>query len=139
VGGMDERYVKGAHREESDFCLRISRRFGFFLFDPLARLVHIGNRKGGIRSWTHQSNVKAQHHFDGNMYFMFNMLPLRQWPEYLLLSLYYFAINRAVLRNPKDFFTALGRFGKALKTGYRQSRQGPKRLKNPVTEAKHAV
>src|SRR5690554_5672372 len=62
VGGMDENYEKGAHREEADFCMRIYRKYGTFLFDPQARLIHIGNQKGGIRAWNDNAFVRAKHH-----------------------------------------------------------------------------
>ena len=33
------------------FCMRVFKRYGSFLFDSQARLIHIGNQNGGIRAW----------------------------------------------------------------------------------------
>ena len=51
IGGMDAQFEKGAHREESDFCLRYTDRYGPLLFDPEATLVHLGDQSGGCRTW----------------------------------------------------------------------------------------
>ena len=75
VGGMDENYDKGAHREEADFCLRVRDQFGLFVFDPEAQLVHIGNATGGVRSWNTKASIKAPHHYVGALYFLFKMIP----------------------------------------------------------------
>src|SRR5690606_11216154 len=32
IGGMDENFVKGAHREEADFCHRLTKKYGNILF-----------------------------------------------------------------------------------------------------------
>ena len=57
VGGMDDLFEKGAHREESDFCLRLTRQFGKILFEPKATVVHLGAAQGGCRNWVKNDGV----------------------------------------------------------------------------------
>ncbi|MEL6593553.1 MAG: glycosyltransferase [Bacteroidota bacterium] len=130
VGGMDEQYEKGAHREEADFCIRVSRAFGPFFFDPEARLVHIGNGKGGIRSWQGKSVLKSKHHFVGAMYFMFNMVPLRDYPLHLWMTILYFVLGPSLRKAPWMIPAALGRLLSASVEAFRKKRQGPKLLQS---------
>ena len=83
VGGMDAQFEKGAHREESDFALRLVKRFGLLHFDPEASLVHLGEPVGGCRSWGHNSGVHPLHHVCGEWYFILRALKLRtmSWRE----------------------------------------------------------
>jgi len=70
VGGMDAQFEKGAHREESDFCLRLTGRFGELIFDPEASLVHIGENSGGCRTWGSDRGIHPLHHVCGEWYFI---------------------------------------------------------------------
>jgi len=70
AGGMDAQFEKGAFREESDFCLRFTRRFGPLVFDPEAWLVHIGEKQGGCRSWGPSRGMYPMHHVVGEWYFI---------------------------------------------------------------------
>lgn len=128
VGGMDENYDKGAHREEADFCVRVSRKYGLFNYDPQARLVHIGNPLGGIRSWNSNRWLKAQHHFDGSLYFLFKMVPVSHYPKHVLATLLFFFYKKQVLSSPKVLITTFFRFIKGLFNGYRLYKKGPKYL-----------
>ncbi|NPA67867.1 MAG: glycosyltransferase family 2 protein [Chlorobi bacterium] len=74
VGGMDANYVKGAHREETDFCLRLTKKYGLMNFDPEASLIHIGEPTGGVRSWGYNAGVHPMHHITGEWYFILNGL-----------------------------------------------------------------
>lgn len=74
VGGMDANYIKGAHREESDFCLRLTKKYGLMNFDPDSSLVHIGEPTGGVRSWGYNSAIHPMHHIVGEWYFILNGL-----------------------------------------------------------------
>lgn len=101
VGGMDENYTKGAHREEADFCMRVYRQYGTFFFSPEARLRHIGNATGGIRSWTARSRImKAQHHYDGALYFLFKNVQLKHYPKHLVSLGLFFFYNKELLKRP---------------------------------------
>ena len=70
VGGMDAQFEKGAHREESDFCLRLTDRYGPLLFDPEAWLVHLGEPTGGCRHWGLNRGLMPLHHVTGEWYFV---------------------------------------------------------------------
>ncbi|MBE9257377.1 glycosyltransferase family 2 protein [Dolichospermum sp. LEGE 00246] len=100
VGSMDENYVKGAHREESDFCLRVTQKYGQFIYDPDADLVHIGNIQGGCRTWTSNKQIMADHHFFGGTYFILKNIPINQYPDHLFCAFRYFVFNSNNLQNP---------------------------------------
>lgn len=119
IGGMDENYDKGAYREESDFCLRYTRKYGNLIFDPEAYLVHIGNPSGGTRSWKSSKGViHAQQHMFGAWYFMFREIPLIAWPEYAYLTTRRFILHKKLLKRfhlfPKAIFMFLSAFFSAL-------------------------
>lgn len=114
IGGMDENYEKGAHREEADFCIRMVRKFGPFLFDPAAKLIHIGNQKGGIRSWNDSRYIKAQHNLVGAIYFDLKMAKPIYYLDYFTATLRYFAINKTILTRPALYFPLFKRFIRSL-------------------------
>ena len=124
VGGMDENYEKGAHREEADFCLRIYRRFGNFLFDPQARLIHIGNQKGGIRAWNDNDYVKAKHHMVGAIYFVLQTAPKKYWWVFIPDMFRYFLLNKTILKRPRLWSLAFGRFLSAFQEAIQKQRKG---------------
>lgn len=73
VGGMDAQFEKGGHREEADFCLRYTDRFGPLNFDPNSSVIHLQVRGGGCRSGTEQSKKPARiapHHLQCEWYFL---------------------------------------------------------------------
>ncbi len=127
-GGMDEQYEKGAHREEADFGLRLTRNGGRLIFDPFASLVHIGSAEGGIRSWQQGETIKALHHMVGDLYLLRRQIPLSQWPEYLALSLRYFVFPKGPRTPWKHWTTALRRYLKAWRIAGRKIKEGPKYL-----------
>ena len=128
VGGMDENYVKGAHREEADFCLRVVEQYGTFIFDPEALLIHIGNVKGGIRSWNEDILVKAQHHFDGAMYLLHKMVPFRSLPDHLFATLFFFFYDKNLWKRPHLLLITGWRLLKGIRNGWLLKRRGPKYL-----------
>lgn len=128
VGGMDENYDKGAHREEADFCVRVSRKYGLLNYDPQARLVHIGNPLGGIRSWNSNRWLKAQHHFDGSLYFLFKMVPFTHLPKHIFATLLFFFYKKQVLKSPKILIMTFLRFIKGIGNGYSLYKKGPQYL-----------
>ena len=115
VGGMDENYEKGAHREEADFCLRLTRRFGPLLFDSGAKLVHIGNDQGGIRSWNDNQFVKAEHNIVGAIYFDLKIPRLRYRFEFHIGTLRYFLFNKVILSRPGLYLIVLKRLIKSYR------------------------
>ena len=128
VGGMDENYEKGAHREEGDFCLRVSRKYGNFLFDPQARLIHIGNAKGGIRSWNDSDYIKAKHNIIVAIYFDLKMSPIRYRHEYFFATLRYFILNKTILSRPRLYFSVIKRVIASFFKAYKLYKAEPKYL-----------
>ena len=117
IGGMDERFERGAYREETDFCLRYTKKFGKFIFNPKAELIHIGNPEGGSHSWENQI-VQGAHHAFGGWYLMFRHLQLSLWPRYSYHMLRRFILHRKLARNihylPKAVTVFLASFIKAV-------------------------
>lgn len=70
VGGMDYNFVKGAHREESDFCLRLTIKYGQLNFDAAATVIHLGAAGGGCRNWGKNEGIHPIHHVFGEWYFI---------------------------------------------------------------------
>lgn len=133
VGGMDAQFEKGAHREESDFALRLVKRFGLLHFDPEASLVHLGEPVGGCRSWGHNSGVHPLHHVCGEWYFILRALKLRtmSWreaPFHLYCLIQRQILNRSNLRSLRIVLNAC----RQSIRGYSLARQkiiaGPKLL-----------
>lgn len=129
VGGMDENYEKGAHREEGDFCLRVSQKYGNFLFDPQAKLIHIGNKTGGIRSWNDNDYIKAKHNMIGAIYFDLKMAPLKYKHEYLFATLRYLILNKTILSRPKLYYPVLKRVVSSFFKAYKLYKSEPKYIK----------
>lgn len=128
VGGMDENYKKGAHREEGDFCLRISRKYGRFIYDPFAKLEHIGSIEGGIRSWNDSDYIKAKHNMVGAIYFCLKMAPISYKHEYYFAALRYFILNKTILMKPQLYIPVIKRSISALIEAHKLYRKGPKYL-----------
>ncbi len=99
VGGMDANFTKGARREETEFNLRYTKRYGHLVFDPEASLVHLSG-DGGSRAWGHVRRIVPMHHIIGHWYFL--LATIRNGvisPREIVLELRYIGI--ALLRNPK--------------------------------------
>lgn len=126
VGGMDENYEKGAHREEGDFCLRVSEKYGDFTFDPRAKLIHIGNAAGGIRSWNDNNYIKAQHNIVGAIYFDLKMAPFKYRFEYLFSTLRYFILNKTIISRPKLYYKVFSRCFNSLIIAIKLYNSGPR-------------
>ncbi len=81
LGGMDESFVNGAHKEETDFLFRAKKKKIKVLFDPKCNLIHLKNKTGGIRSFNTISKIfysmfgdlyfSMKHFFNSN--FIFNI------------------------------------------------------------------
>jgi glycosyltransferase involved in cell wall biosynthesis len=74
VGGMDAQFEKGAHREESDFCLRFTQQYGELIFAPEASVIHLSVGSGGCRSWGINRGIHPLHHITGEWYFLLKNL-----------------------------------------------------------------
>lgn len=128
IGGMDERFEKGAHREESDFNTRYTNKFGDYHYLPECALIHIGRRTGGVRTWDgiRSKVVKAQHHYDGAFYFLFKNIPLKHWLIHLTSLKLFFFYRKEFLRRPDWLIISIGRWMKGFYQGYQLHRKGPK-------------
>ncbi len=67
INGFDMQFEKGAFREESDFCLRLARKFGLMKFDPAASIQHLKAESGGCRTGSDEILI---HHSIGEWYFI---------------------------------------------------------------------
>lgn len=90
VGGMDAQFERGAHREESDFCLRFVKKYGSLIFDPEASVIHLQASAGGCRTWGENKGVHPLHHVVGEWYFIiknfFNgNIAVRELPDHLFV------------------------------------------------------
>lgn len=99
VGGMDAWFEKGARREETEFNLRYTKRYGPLVFDPEAGLTHL-SAGGGSRTWGHVRRTVPMHHIVGHWYFLLRAIRDRTLgARGLLLELRHIAI--ALLKNPQ--------------------------------------
>jgi len=90
LGGMDERYERGAHREESDFAMRFIRAGYRFYYNPKCSIYHLGAKivqGGGARSWKANKELWYFHHCIGDWYFFFGYCSWRNYFPLLNLSL----------------------------------------------------
>lgn len=131
VGGMDAQFEKGAHREESDFCLRLTDRYGLLTFDPKATLVHLGEPVGGCRNWGANDGIHPMHHVAGEWYFLLKNLRggqifWRDLPHHLLALIRRQIFNRANLHSPRSLVEATLRSGSGLRVAIAKLRAGPR-------------
>jgi len=126
IGGMDENFVKGAHREESDFNHRYTKKFGWYLFDPRCSLIHIGRQTGGVRSWNKSVKTKAQHHFDGAFYFIFKDVKIKHYPVHLFATLFFFFYRKEIIRRPDLAIVTFLKLIRGIFNGLILLKNGPK-------------
>ena len=103
LGGMDENYEKGAHREESDFAMRFRRAGYRFQYRSKCRVIHLGARGvrgGGARTWQGGREFWYFHHCVGDWYFNLGFGNIRTIVPLLVWSLRHFVFNRRSLNNP---------------------------------------
>lgn len=51
LGGMDANFIKGAHREETDFLFKAAQKKIKVFFDPRSQVIHLKGVTGGIRNF----------------------------------------------------------------------------------------
>jgi glycosyltransferase involved in cell wall biosynthesis len=130
VGGMDARFTKGAHREESDFCLRYSQRYGAFSYEPSASLIHLQVAEGGCRTWGASESLRPFHHVVGEWYLITKGLTcgyvrVRHLPD-LLLHLFLRQIwHRENRWRPIRVARASLQSLRGLRRAWAQTREGP--------------
>ena len=126
IGGMDENYVKGAFREESDFCSRLVKKYGLLQFDPDAFIVHIGASSGGLRTFGKEKVVRGRHHFNGFFYYLLRNVRLWDYPLHILSFVSVFYKRKNLIQNPSTIFTLIARTIKGFTNGILMALGGPK-------------
>ncbi len=137
VGGMDAQFEKGAHREESDFCLRLTQRYGSLRFDPDASLVHLAASKGGCRNWGMNRGIHPLHHVTGEWYFILKNLREKRilWRDlpHHLLQLYLRQIWSADNKwRPGRILSAVQRSAEGCQVARQKLKEGPKYLSEHI-------
>lgn len=103
VGGMDERFMRGAFREESDFGLRWSKSGRVIHYRPDVSLYHLGGAgvaDGGARHWTRKTHWMGWHHYFGSWYFLLNHTTWKSLPYLLAVDLRSAGFNKRTLKTP---------------------------------------
>ncbi len=105
LGGMDESFINGAHKEETDFLFRAKKKKIKVLFDPKCSLVHLKNKTGGIRSFNPIS--KIFYSMFGDLYFSMKHF----FNSNFILNIYFFLrrffLNRQSINIYNLFITLL--------------------------------
>jgi len=132
AGGMDAWFEKGARREETEFNLRYTKRYGMLVFDPTASLIHL-SAGGGSRTWGRVLRTVPMHHIIGHWYFLLRAVRDKTLGvRGLAMELRYVAI--ALLKNPQvgwDPFVFLQNAGRAawgLAIALVRLARGPRRI-----------
>ena len=103
VGGMDERFMRGAFREESDFGLRWWKSGRVIHYRPDVSLYHLGGAgvaDGGARHWTRKTHWTGWHHYFGSWYFLLNHASWKSLPYLLAVDLRSAGFNKRTLKTP---------------------------------------
>lgn len=103
LGGMDERFFRGAFREESDFAMRWKKSGRLIHYRPDVSLYHLGGAgvaDGGARHWTRKTFWVGWHHYFGSWYFLLNHATWRSLPYLLAVDIRSAGINKRNLKTP---------------------------------------
>lgn len=125
VRGMDERFQRGAYREESDFFARCRSHGYEFIYDPDPSLVHLSEPVGGIRSWENRPGLHSIHHVTGELYFILKDVLVRDYAHHLFCALRRQVFNRHNLVRPWQIPWAFGRMFRGAARAHRDLKQGP--------------
>jgi GT2 family glycosyltransferase len=134
LGGMDENYERGAHREESDFAMRFRQAGYRFRYDPRCAIYHLGPAEvpgGGARASVHGKDFRYFHHCVGDWYFNLKFSTARTAFPLLMGSLRHFVFTRQTIARPWRFPLALGYWLLALPPAIFKRWRGAKLLVNP--------
>lgn len=125
--GMDTNFVKGAHREETDFLFRAFKQNIKIKFDPNSEVIHLKSNLGGIRNFSKYEKIflemygeiyfNIKHFFHNNVIFSF-LIILRKYffnkliflkPHEIILNLFifitcfFFALNKLIFSKNKIY------------------------------------
>lgn len=133
VGGMDLWFTRAARREETEFNLRYTKKYGAYVFDPLASLVHL-SADGGSRSWGRVSaGTVPMHDIVGHWYFLLCALRNRTltaqvtWQELRLIAIALLK-NPQIDKSPARLVVNLARAVAGLVVASARFVQGPRRI-----------
>jgi len=133
IGGMDENYEQGAHREESDFAVRFRQAGYRFRYDPRCAIYHLGPSLvpgGGARAGVQGKDFRYFHHCVGDWYFNLKFCTMRTAFPLLVASLRHFVFTRQSLARPWRLPLALGFWLLALPPAIVKRCRGAKLLRN---------
>jgi GT2 family glycosyltransferase len=144
VGGMDAQYEKGAHREESDFCLRLTQQYGNLTYDPSASLIHLAAPAGGCRNWGQNWGIHPIHHVAGEWYFILKNLKQgrllwRDVPHHLM-QLYLRQIWNSENRySPVRISSAISRSFMGFRLARGKLKQGPRYITPDISSSYRSI
>lgn len=98
LDGMDESFINGAHKEETDFLFRAKKKKIKVLFDPKCNLIHLKNKTGGIRSFNPIS--KIFYSMFGDLYFLMKHF----FNSNFILNIYFFLRRFFLNRNSVNIY-----------------------------------
>jgi glycosyltransferase involved in cell wall biosynthesis len=110
LGGMDTNYIKGAHREETDFLFQASKKNIIVKFDPRSEIIHLKSNTGGIRNFSQYEKVflelygeiyfNLKHIFQNNIWLSFiNIFRKYFFNKHIVFKPYRIIINLFILVN----------------------------------------
>lgn len=109
VGLFDEGFIGNAHREETDFSLRIRRRGYQIVYDPDAAVVHLSHPAGGSRA--SQATNKGKYFLElyyNHAYFHAKNFPQRYLPWFLYRGLGLVFVKLGIIqKHPQWIVTSL--------------------------------
>jgi GT2 family glycosyltransferase len=129
VGGMDEHFMRGAFREESDFAMRWRKSGRTIHYLPDVKLYHLGGAgvaDGGARHWTRKTFWTGWHHYFGSWYFLLNHCTWRSLPHLLAVDIRSAGVNKRNLRKPWMIPFHLCRWLSALPAALLARLEGPR-------------
>ena len=129
LGGMDENYERGAHREESDFAMRFRKAGYQFFYSPHCAIYHLGPKVvagGGAREGSERKDFQYFHHCVGDWYFTLKFGTFRTALPLLAASARHFVVNRQTLDRPWRFPFAVIYWISALPLAARKRWRGAK-------------
>lgn len=144
VGGMDAQFEKGAHREESDFCLRFTDKYGELVFEPEASVIHLLAGSGGCRSWGHNRGIHPLHHITGEWYFLLKNLKERRilWrdlPDHMVALLGRQIWNKENKWQVPQLYLSVRQSIEGYREAKRKLRDGPRYIAPSIAETYRAV
>jgi GT2 family glycosyltransferase len=113
VGGFDEKYIGSAHKEETDFCLRVKKAGFKLIYEPGAAMKHLQFSSGGCR--VGDIYISRYWFIRNYTYFYLKNYPKILFPIYFIKQLIW-AMAASIKRGEKKMFNNML---SALTDGYK--------------------